>query len=165
MPLLPTPTQDCHQDTTIQDGRGFGLAQAIWALECGGFNVMLLTEKNIHTEAYSHKFLGYNITYLSARPSKAKGDQDGVGLMMRERPKEWGVGSMRFHGQNMVIYEIVTSPTRTPLVGVYLPHLALEHLPEVKESLHIFRGRFPVVLGYHNLELDQAQILRSHNMA
>ena len=42
----------------IWDGRGFGLAQAIWAVEHRGFDVMLLTETNIKTEVYSHNHLG-----------------------------------------------------------------------------------------------------------
>ena len=53
----------------IRDGRDFGLAQAIRVLVCGGFDVMLLTKTEIQLEAYSHNFLGYNVTCSEARPS------------------------------------------------------------------------------------------------
>ena len=43
------------------------IAQAIRAVERGGFDVMLLTETNIHTEAYSHNCLGYDVTCLAVR--------------------------------------------------------------------------------------------------
>ena len=52
----------------IQDGRGFGLAQAVRAVERRGFGMMLLTKKKIQLEAYSHNFLGYNVTCSEARP-------------------------------------------------------------------------------------------------
>ena len=38
----------------LRDGQGFGLAQAIQAVEHGGFDVMILTETKIQTEAYLH---------------------------------------------------------------------------------------------------------------
>ena len=42
----------------IRDGRDFRLVQAIQMVERGGFNVILLMEKNIQTEAYSYNRLG-----------------------------------------------------------------------------------------------------------
>ena len=42
----------------IQDVRGFGLAQVVWAVERRGYSVMLLKKTNIQTEAYSYNRLG-----------------------------------------------------------------------------------------------------------
>ena len=42
----------------IRYGRGFGLAQAIQAVERRGFGVMILTKKNIFTTAYCWNRLG-----------------------------------------------------------------------------------------------------------
>ena len=126
---------------------------------------MLLTERNIQTEAYSHNRLEYDVTCSKARLPSARGDQGGIGLVRRERPDGWGVESTRFHGTNMVRCDIVTGPTHTPLVGAYLPPLMLEHLPDVKEALQRFKGRDPIVLGDLNVDLDGARISRSQCMA
>ena len=41
----------------IRDTRGFGLAQANWAVYIGNFNVMLLTKNKITSEMYYHNWL------------------------------------------------------------------------------------------------------------
>ena len=77
------------------------MAQAIRAVERGVFDVMLLAETKIQTEAYSHNLLRYNVTCLKARPDSAGVSQGGVGPVTRERPDRWGVESSRFHGPNV----------------------------------------------------------------
>ena len=37
-------------------------------MERGGFDVMILTEKKIYKTAYCRNRLGYEVTYLVARP-------------------------------------------------------------------------------------------------
>ena len=112
----------------IQDGKGFGVAQAIRMMERRGLDVMLLTEKNIQTKAYSQNKLGYKVTFLAACPSSSGSSQGLVGLVTREWPNIWGVKSMRFHGTNMVSCDIVTGHTRTLFVCAYLPPLTLDRL-------------------------------------
>ena len=90
-------------------------------MECGGFDVMLLTEMNIHTEAYTHNRLGYELMCSKAHPFSAGGYQCGVGPVTRERLDGWGIESIRLHRPNMVSSKIVTGPTQNPLVGAYLP--------------------------------------------
>ena len=90
-------------------------------VERGGFDVILLTETKIQTEAYYHNRLEYNVTCMKERLSSAGVSQGGVGLVTREWTNGWGIESTRFHGPNMVSSEIVTGPTQTPLVGSYLP--------------------------------------------
>ena len=46
----------------IQDGRDFGLAQAIWAVDRGGFDMMILTETNISTTTHCLNRLRYEVT-------------------------------------------------------------------------------------------------------
>ena len=101
---------------------------------------MLLTETNIHMEAYYHSQLGYGMTCSAVRPSIAGGAQGGVGLVTRKWPDGWGIKSTRFHSPNVVSYEIITGHNHTPLVGAYLPPLTLDHLPDLKEALQIFKG-------------------------
>ena len=129
------------------------------------FDVMILAETKIQTEAYFHNRLGYNVTCLKAHPSSDRVSQGGVGLVTMEQPNRWGGEYTRFHRPNVVSCEIVTGPTQTPLVGAYLPPLTLEHLPEVKEELQRFKGRYIIVLGYLNVDLEDARILRSQRVA
>ena len=117
----PHPPGLAIRTIIIQNGRGFGLAQAIQAVECRGFDVMLLTETKTQLDAYSHNRLSYDVTCLEEHTSSARGNQGGVGLVTRERPAGWGIEHMCFHGTNMVICKIVNGHTRTPLFGTYLP--------------------------------------------
>ena len=75
----------------IQDGQGFGLAQAIRAVEREFFVVMLLTKTKIQSEAYSHNPIGYGVNVLAAHTSSAGGAQGGVRMAMRARPVGWGI--------------------------------------------------------------------------
>ena len=61
--------------------------------------------------------------------------------------------------------QIVTVPTRTPLVGAYLPPSTLEHLLDVEEALYKFKGLDPIVLGDLNMDLDNTHRSRSQHMA
>ena len=76
----PNPTRVCHRDSS---GQGFGLVQAIWAVERGGFDVMLLTETKIFMMAYCWIRIGYNVTCSASRLSSAGRFHGGVGLVMR----------------------------------------------------------------------------------
>ena len=100
---------------------------------------------------------------LSGAAPRARGGQGGVGLVMRERTFGWGIESTRYHRPNVVSCEIVTGLTQTPLVGTYLPPLALEHLPDLEEALQRFRD--PILLGDLNVDLDKARILRIQQVA
>ena len=141
----------------IRDGQGFGLAQAIRAVERVFFDVMLLTKTKIQSEAYSQNRLGYNVTCLTAHPSSFGVAQGGIRLVKRERPVGWGIESMRYHRTNMVSCEIVTKLTWTPIVGAYLPPLTLEHLPYLEEALKCFRE--PIVLGDLYVDLKETRSL------
>ena len=123
----------------IQDGRGFGMAQAIQAVERGFFDLMPLTDAKIQSDAYSHNRIGYNMTCLTACPSRSRGAQGDNRLLTREIPVRWGIDSTQYHIPNVVSYEIVDGITWTPLVGAYLPTSTLEHLSYLEEALHRFR--------------------------
>ena len=84
--------------------------------------------------------------------------------MTRERPDGWGIESKRFYCPNLVSCEIVTGHTWTLLVGDYLTPLMLEHLAEVKEAINQFNGQDPVVLGYLNMDLEEAWSSRSQRV-
>ena len=104
-------------------------------MESGFFDVMLLTETKIQLEVYSHNRLGYDVTCSAACPSSARLDKGGVGLVIRERPVEWGIDSTRYHGPNVVRCKIATGLTWTLLVRAYLPLLTLNHLPDFEKAL------------------------------
>ena len=59
----------------------------------------------------------------------------------------------------MVSCEIVTGYTWTPLVSAYLTPSTMEHLPDFKETLQQFKALEPIVLGYFNVELEDARSL------
>ena len=120
---------------------------------------MLLTETKIQLEAYSQNRLGYDVTCLAARPSSAGGSQVGIGLATRERPVRWGIESTRFHMPNMVSCDIITGLTQNLIIGVYLPPLTLEHLPDLENSLQRFR--YLIFFGDLNVDLNEARSLRS----
>ena len=100
---------------------GFGLAQAIWAVERGGLGVMLLTKTKIYTTSYFRNWLGCNMTCSAVRPTSDRGYQGGVGLVTRDRTIGWGVESTRYRRPNVVISEIFNELPQTLLVGAYLP--------------------------------------------
>ena len=112
----PLPPRLTIGTLNIRYGWGFGLAQAIREVERGGFDMMLLTETKIQSEAYSHIRLGDDVTRLMERPSNSGGAQGSFGLVMREQPVGWGIESTRYHGTNVVSCEIVTGLTCTLLV-------------------------------------------------
>ena len=107
------------------------MAQVIQAVERGFFDMIMLTDTKIQSEAYSHNRLGCVVTFSTARPSSAGISQGGVGLVTRERLAGWGVDSTRYHGPKVVSYKIVIGLTWTPLIGAYLPPSTLEHLPDL----------------------------------
>ena len=67
----------------IQDVWGFGMAQAIRAVERRGFDVMILNKTKISTPAYCQNRLRYETTCSTARPNSAGGAQFGVRLVTR----------------------------------------------------------------------------------
>ena len=83
--------------------------------------------------------------------------------MTRERSVWWDIESMRYHGPNMVSCELINRLTRTPLVGAYLPLSTLDHLPDLEEYLKRFK--YPIVLGYLNMDLGETRSPRSHQVA
>ena len=70
---------------------------------------------------------------------------------------------MRYHRLNVVSCEIVTRTTWNPLVGAYLPHLTLEHLPDLEETLQRFN--YPIVLGNLNVDPRKARSLRGQQVS
>ena len=78
-------------------------------------------------------------------------------MVTRERTNGWVIEFTRFHGPNVVSCDIFAGHTRTPLIGAYLPPLTMEHLPYFEETLQIFKGMDPIVLGYFNMGLYDAQ--------
>ena len=48
--------------------------------------------------------------------------------------------------------EIVSGIQQTPLIGAYLPPDILEHPPDLKEALHHFSGRYPIVFRELNAD-------------
>ena len=48
---------------------------------------------------------------------------------------------MRFHGPNVVSFEIVFGRQKTPIIIAYLPPSTLGRLPDLEESLNLFPWR------------------------
>ena len=78
-------------------------------------------------------------------------------MVVRDQPQDWSLELTRFHGSNVVRYEVVTNGKRTPTVGTYLPTSTLEHLPNLEESLTRFRYQDFIVLGDLSADIGQSQ--------
>ena len=128
-------------------------------MESGFFDVMLLTETKIQWEVYSHNCLGYDVTCLAARPSSARFDKGGVGLVIRERPVGWGIEPRAEHGKLQDFTWTLLEPT---CWRVTTPS-TLEHLTDSEEAMQCFR--YPIFLGDLNVDLDKERILRSQQVA
>ena len=87
----PHPSGIAIRKLKIRDGQGFRLVQAIWVVERGDFDVMILTETKISTTTYCQNRLRYKATFLMARASSAWGAQGGVRTVKRKRPIGWGI--------------------------------------------------------------------------
>ena len=74
----------------------------------------------------------------------------------------WILELTRFHGPNVVSYEVVRGTSRTPVIGAHLPMITLDHLPDLKEALERYRSQDLILMGNLNMYLDEAQNLRSH---
>ena len=99
------------------------------SVKLGGFGLMVLTETKIYIAEYFFNWLRYNIVCSPARPASSGGAQGGVGLLLWDRPTGWSLESTSFHGTNVVICDVITGTSRTPIVGAYLPPSTLDHLP------------------------------------
>ena len=104
-----------------------------------GFGVMILTKTKISTTVYCWNRLGFEVTCLTAHPTRNGGDQGIIGIVTRERSVGWGIDSTRYHEPNVVRWELVTELIRTPLFYAYLPPSTFEHLPDLEESLKRFK--------------------------
>ena len=131
----------------IRNVNGFGIAQAIWAVQVGGFNLMVLTETKVTGQAYFHNRLGYNVVFLSEINTDAGGAQGVLSLFVQDRPKGCIVELTRFHMPDVVIYEIFAGRKMIPVIDAYLPASTLEHLQELEEALPRFQYQDPIVLG------------------
>ena len=60
----------------------------------------------------------------------------------------WSIESTRFHGTNVVSYNIVTGKKGNPVIGAYLPPSTLDNLPDLEENLARIWDQYPIVLGY-----------------
>ena len=83
--------------------------------------------------------------------------------MTRERPSEWEIESMHYHGLNVISCDPITGHTCTPLVGAYLPPSALDQLPDLEDHLRRFRD--PIFLGDLDMDIDKARSPRSQQVA
>ena len=149
----------------IQDGRRFRLTQAIWAVQLCNYDLMLMMETKILYDAYFHKNLGYDAVFSQAVITAAGGDQGGVGLVVRERPYEWSLGSMRFHGPNVVICKIVSGGQNTLLVRAYLPLSTLDQLPDLEEALSQLLGKDYIIIGHLNADIGRLWNLLNQHVA
>ena len=100
----------------IHGGRGSRLAQAVQAIELGGFNLMVLTKMKTSMSLYFRNRLGYGIIYSTAQPASAGGAQGGVGLVSWGQVTVYSLELTRFQGPNVISCEVVTGTSQTPIV-------------------------------------------------
>ena len=55
----------------------------------------------------------------------------------------------------MVSCDLVVGDQQTPIIGEYLPPSILDHPPDLEEAPKNFLGRYPIVLGDLNTDIDR----------
>ena len=80
---------------------------------------MVLTETKITDHYYFHNRLGYNVVCFPAITTTTGGVQEGVGLVVQDRPQGWSIESTPFHRPKVVICEVFTGVKHSPLIGAY----------------------------------------------
>ena len=121
----------------IRDGQGPRLALVIRVARIGVVDLMVLTENKITNQAYCQISTRYDV-FCSKAIKMVAGDAQGVvGLFVRDQPQGRSIESTRFHGSNVVIYEVFTGK-HTPVIDAYLPLSNLDHLPYLEEALTRF---------------------------
>ena len=66
---------------------------AIWVMERGGFDVMILTKVKIFTTAYCRNRIRYKAACLTVWTNSAGGSQGSARLVTREKPVGWRIES------------------------------------------------------------------------
>ena len=122
---------------------------------------MVMVDTNITDQVYCRNRLVYDVVCFPEIVRDSGREQGGVVLVVQDRPKGWSVKSTCFHRRNMVSFKVVVGIKQTPLIGVYLPHYTLDHLPELEKSQTRLKDQDPMVLGEPNVDIDQAHNLRS----
>ena len=154
---------------TIQDGRGFGLPQAIRAIEQGNYYLVIFMETNITDAVYCRNRLGYDIVCSKATVTMFGGSRGGGGggvrMVSRELSEGWIFDYARFRVPNVVSCNIISGNHIMPLIGVYLTPSTLDHLPYLEESLNCFLVRDPVVLGDLNTNIGQLRNPRDQQVS
>ena len=117
---------------------------------------MILTETNITDQAYCCNILGYHVVCFLVITTASGGAQGGVGLVFQDRPQVCSLESTRFHGKNLVSYDVVKYKKQNPIIAKSLPPYTLDHLPDLEEGLTRFRNQDLTVLGDLNTDTDQA---------
>ena len=117
----------------IQDCGGFGLPQAIRAVERGNYNLMLLAETKILDAVYCCSRLVYGIVYSKATVTAVGGHRGGgVVIVSGEWAEGWISESTCYHRPDMVSCKLVSGDQQMPLIGSHLPPSTLDHLPDLK---------------------------------
>ena len=58
----------------------------------------------------------YNVVCLPMSTTAVDGAQGGVCLVVRDQPQGWSVELTRFHGMNVLSYEVIANVKRTPII-------------------------------------------------
>ena len=82
--LPPLPQGLSLGTINIRDSQVPGIAQDIWAVQIGSFNLIIMTDTKITDHTYCHNRLGYNVVCLLVITTAAGGVQGGVGLVVRD---------------------------------------------------------------------------------
>ena len=123
---------------------------------------MILTETKISNQAYCRNRLVSDVVCLLMITTMYGGAQGGVCLVIWDQPQGWILELTRFHGPNMVKYEVVTDGKRTPISSAYLLPYILENLTDLEEALARFRYQYTIVLGDLSADIGQVQNHHRH---
>ena len=107
----------------IQYGQGFGLPQALKAVQLGKYDLVLLTETKTLDSVHCKIFRRYDIVCSMAATTASGGAQGDMGLLYMENTEGWYIESTYFRGPNLMNCGIVSGLKQTPLIRYYPPRL------------------------------------------
>lgn len=145
----------------ICSGRNGRLETALRAMGQMKVDLGILTEAKLTDGIYTRFSSGYNVVATSARVH----NQGGVALFYKNSP-DWQVESVRYHGPNVISFQLVAASRRWGVVGAYIPPSDLDTVEFITQAFEALpRALPPILLGDLNVDLDNPRDERGQAIA
>jgi hypothetical protein len=145
----------------IRSGRNGRLETALRAMDQMKVDLGILTEAKLTDGIYTRCSSGYSVVATSARVH----NQGGVALFYKNSP-DWQIESVRYHGPNVISFQLVAASRRWGVVGAYIPPADLKTVEYITQAFEALpRAIPPILLGDLNVDLDNPRDDRGQAIA